>query len=79
MSKMLDNILLDIKPELKEMGSFKGKSIINDMKLDSLELVQLMTMIEEKLKLDRTKTQVEGFTKLDLMELTRKHICSHKE
>ena len=33
----------------------------------------------EELKNDRTKTQVEGFTKLDLMELTRKHICSHKE
>ena len=35
--------------------------------------------LKEELKNDRTKTQVEGFTKLDLMELTRKHICSHKE
>ena len=64
MSKMLENILLDIKPELKEMGSFKGKSIINDMKLDSLELVQLMTMIEEKLKLDIS--DIEGF--IDIMQ-----------
>ena len=40
---------------------------------------EIQTLLEEKLKLDRTKTQVEGFTKLDLMELTRKHICSHKE
>lgn len=39
---------------------------------------EIQTLLEEKLKLDRTKTQVEGFTKLDLMELTRKHICSHK-
>lgn len=36
-------------------------------------------LLKEELKKDRTKTQVEGFTKLDLMELTRKHICSHKD
>ncbi len=36
-------------------------------------------LLKEELKKDRTKTQVEGFTKLDLMEMTRKHICSHKE
>ena len=36
-------------------------------------------ILKEELAKDRTKTQVEGFTKLDLMELTRKHICSHKE
>ena len=36
-------------------------------------------LLKEELKKDRSKTQVEGFTKLDLMELTRKHICSHKE
>ncbi len=35
-------------------------------------------LLKEELKKDRSKTQVEGFTKLDLMELTRKHICSHK-
>ena len=34
-------------------------------------------MLKEKLKEDRAKTQVEGFTKLNLMEMTRKHICSH--
>ena len=35
-------------------------------------------LLKEELKKDRSKTQVEGFTNLDLMELTRKHICSHK-
>lgn len=40
---------------------------------------KIQNLLEEKLKKDRTKTQVEGFTKLDLMEMTRKHICSHKE
>lgn len=40
---------------------------------------KIQKLLEEELKKDRTKTQVEGFTKLDLMEMTRKHICSHKE
>ncbi len=39
---------------------------------------KIENLLKEKLKEDRSKTQVEGFTKLDLMELTRKHICSHK-
>ena len=41
--------------------------------------VKIQTLLETELKKDRSKTQVEGFTKLDLMELTRKHICSHKD
>lgn len=40
---------------------------------------KIKSLLEEELKKDRTKTQIEGFTKLDLMEMTRKHICSHKE
>ena len=40
---------------------------------------KIIEVLKEELKKDRTKTQVEGFTKLDLMEMTRKHICSHKE
>ena len=36
-------------------------------------------IVEKEVKKDRSKTQIEGFTKLDLMELTRKHICSHKD
>ena len=36
-------------------------------------------LLKEELKKDRSKTQIEGFTKLDLMEMTRKHICSHKD
>ena len=34
-------------------------------------------LLKEQLKGDRAKTQVEGFTRLNLMEMTRKHICSH--
>lgn len=40
---------------------------------------KIVELLKEKLKEDRSKTQVEGFTKLDLMEITRKHICSHKD
>ncbi len=39
---------------------------------------EIEKLLKTELKKDRSKTQVEGFTKLDLMELTRKHICSHK-
>ena len=39
---------------------------------------EIEELLREELKKDRSKTQIEGFTKLDLMEMTRKHICSHK-
>ena len=45
------------------------------LNIDKQKIIDILT---EELKKDRSKTQVEGFTKLDLMELTRKHICSHK-
>ena len=48
-----------------------------DMKDESKE--KIMQLLKEFLNQDRAKTQIEGFTKLDLMELTRKHICSHNE
>ena len=38
---------------------------------------KILELLAELLKNDRAKTQIEGFTKLNLMELTRKHICSH--
>ena len=40
---------------------------------------QIQELLQEELKKDRSKTQIEGFTKLDLMEMTRKHICSHND
>ena len=40
---------------------------------------EIEALLKEELKKDRSKTQIEGFTKLDLMEMTRKHICSHKD
>ncbi len=40
---------------------------------------EIERLLREELKKDRAKTQIEGFTKLELMELTRKHICSHND
>ena len=37
---------------------------------------ELIKIFERELKKERTKVQIEGFTKLNLLELTRKHICS---
>ena len=47
-----------------------------DMK-DKKNREEIEKLLKEALKSDRAKTQVEGFTKLNLMEFTRKHICSH--
>ena len=60
---------------LKDIG---GIIIIDyiDMKNDEHKKY-IENLLKEELKQDRAKTQVEGFTKLNLMELTRKHICSH--
>lgn len=37
---------------------------------------ELVDIFRNELKKERTKVQIEGFTKLNLLELTRKHICS---
>ena len=34
-------------------------------------------LLKEELKQDRTKCQVEGFTKLNLLEMTRKNMCNN--
>ena len=62
---------------LRDIGGIIIIDYIDMKKQESKDKIQ--KVLEEKLKSDRSKTQVEGFTKLDLMEMTRKHICSHKE
>ena len=56
------------------MKMLKSK-LLNLKELEHKEKIE--KLLKETLKQDRAKTQVEGFTKLDLMELTRKHICAH--
>ena len=38
---------------------------------------KIINLFKEQLKKDRSKTQIVGFSKLNLLEMTRKHICSN--
>ena len=40
---------------------------------------EIKTMLENKLKSDRTKSQILGFTKLNLLEMTRKNMCNNDD
>lgn len=62
---------------LKDIGGIVIIDYIDMKKEEDKEKIK--NLLQTELKKDRSKTQVEGFTKLDLMELTRKHICSHKD
>ena len=48
-----------------------------DMKEEKQE--EILKLLEENLKKDRTKTQIMGFTKLNLLEMTRKKLCNTEE
>ena len=60
---------------LRDIGGIIIIDYIDMLKEGNKEKIE--KILKETLKSDRAKTQVEGFTKLNLMELTRKHICSH--
>ena len=77
--KVNEEATIEIARQLR-LRDIGGIIIIDyiDMKSENNK-EKIENLLKECLKKDRTKTQVEGFTKLDLMELTRKHICSHKE
>ena len=60
---------------LRDIGGIIIIDYIDMQKEENKEKIE--ELLKESLKQDRSKTQVEGFTKLNLMELTRKHICSH--
>lgn len=54
-----------------------GIVIIDYIDMDKKEDEEIIqNLLLEHLKKDRAKTQVVGFTKLHLLEMTRKHICS---
>ena len=44
---------------------------------DRDSLVKIIELLKENLKKDRSKTQIVGFSKLNFLEMTRKHICSN--
>ena len=60
---------------LRDIGGIIIIDYIDMQKAENKDKIE--KLLRETLKQDRAKTQVEGFTKLNLMELTRKHICSH--
>lgn len=60
---------------LRDIG---GIIIIDYIDMEKKETKQkVLETLEEALKKDRSKTQVVGFTPLDLLEMTRKHMCSN--
>ena len=60
---------------LRDIGGIIIIDYIDMQKQENKDKIE--KLLRESLKQDRAKTQVEGFTNLNLMELTRKHICSH--
>ena len=38
---------------------------------------KIIEVLRENLKKDRSKTQIVGFTELNLLEMTRNHMCSN--
>ena len=60
---------------LRDIG---GIIIIDYIDMEKEETKQkILETLEEELKKDRSKTQIIGFTPLDLLEMTRKHMCSN--
>ena len=60
---------------LRDIG---GIIIIDYIDMEKQETKQkILETLEEALKKDRSKTQIIGFTPLDLLEMTRKHMCSN--
>ena len=75
--KVNEEATIEIAKQLR-LRDIGGIIIIDyiDMK-DEKNREKIEKLLKEEIKKDRSKVQIEGFTKLDLMELTRKHIVSH--
>ena len=60
---------------LRDIG---GIIIIDYIDMEKKETKQkILEILEEHVKKDRSKIQIVGFTPLDLLEVTRKHMCSN--
>ena len=68
---------IEIAKQLK-LRDIGGIVIIDYINMQSEENNgKIIEVLKEELKKDRTKTQIIGFSKLNLLELTRKHICGN--
>ena len=65
---------IEIAKQLR-LKNISGIIVIDyiDMEKDE-EREEIINLLEKELKNDRSKTQIIGFTKLDLLEMTRKKI-----
>ena len=60
---------------LRDIG---GIIIIDYIDMQSKENEEkIIELLREQLRRDRSKTQIVGFSKLNLLEMTRKHMCSN--
>lgn len=77
--KVNEEATIEITKQLR-LRDIGGIVIIDYIDMNNNENKEkIQKLLIENLKNDRAKTQVEGFTKLDLMEMTRKHIMSHRD
>lgn len=60
---------------LRDIGGIIVIDYIDMEKQESKD--EIVRVLKENLKKDRSKTQVIGFTPLNLLEMTRKHMCSN--
>ena len=68
---------IEIAKQLK-LRDIGGIIIIDYIDMQTEENKEkIIEILKEELKKDRTKTQIVGFSKLNLLELTRKHVCSN--
>lgn len=68
---------IEIAKQLK-LRDIGGIIIIDYINMKQEENNQkIIEVLREEFKKDRTKTQIIGFSKLNLLELTRKHICGN--
>lgn len=68
---------IEIAKQLK-LRDIGGIIIIDYINMQSEENNEkIIEVLKQEFKKDRTKTQIIGFSKLNLLELTRKHICGN--
>lgn len=60
---------------LRDIGGIVIIDYIDMEKQENKDMIE--NILKESLKKDRSKTQVIGFTPLNLLEMTRKHMCSN--
>ena len=77
---ILNGIMRNIVSEEKTLKEFKGKSLIDDLQLDSVALMELAAEIEERfgIHLDEAPSLLELFDNYDkLLEYLQQNAADH--